>query len=191
MNDSVQSFSFQWYCARTKPKHENLAAGNVSKRLGLEIFNPSIRFERSTRRGMMQVVEPLFPCYIFVRCIIEEHVDSIRYLNGISSLVRFGERIPTVPDEVIEDLRDKFSTDEPVMLADPLEPGSQVTLVNGPFLGAQGVVLRVIPARRRVQVLLDFLGRTTLTEVDRHSLEVDNPPLAMLLTMQTEKCGRI
>ena len=43
----------------------------------------------------------------------------------------------------------------------------------GAFMGFNGVVLRVLPAKQRVQVLLDFLGRATVAEVDRISLKTD------------------
>src|SRR5580704_16613545 len=87
-----------WYCARTKPKHEHIAAANIARKLDLEVFHPRLRVERATRRGIMRLVEPLFPCYIFVRCELDKCVDDIRHVTGISSLVHFGQRIPAVPD---------------------------------------------------------------------------------------------
>src|ERR1041384_733838 len=101
-----------WYCARTQPKHEHIAAANLIKKLGLEVFHPRLRLERATRRGPVRVIEPLFPCYIFVRCDLEERLDDIRYVNGISSLVHFGNKTPAVPDHVIEELRQCFESEE-------------------------------------------------------------------------------
>src|SRR5206468_2407925 len=86
-----------WYCARTQPKHEHIAAANVGKKLGLEVFHPRLRLERATRRGPVRVIEPLFPCYIFIRCQLNEWLSEIRYVTGISSLVHFGQKIPSVP----------------------------------------------------------------------------------------------
>src|SRR6516164_4776712 len=97
-----QDRGLEWYCARTQPKHEHIAAANLTKRLGLEVFHPRLRLERATTRGVMRVVEPLFPCYIFVKCKLEDGIDDIRYVTGISSLVHFGHRIPIVPEAVIE-----------------------------------------------------------------------------------------
>jgi len=169
-----------WYCARTQPKHEHIAAAGLMKNLGLEVFHPRLRMERATRRGAVRVVEPLFPCYVFVRCTNEDR-DEIRYVTGISSLVHFGERIPTVPDSVIEELKQCFETEEPMSVEDRLYPGAEVTVAEGSFLGFSGIVLRVLPARRRVQILLDFLGRTTLAEVDRRSLTLENSCVADLM----------
>ena len=50
------------------------------------------------------MVESLFPCYLFVRCNVELKADDIRYVSGMSSLVRFGDKIAVVPDGVIEEL---------------------------------------------------------------------------------------
>ena len=64
---------------------------------------------------------------------------------------------------------------------DHLYPGAEVTVAEGAFLGFSGIVLRVLPARQRVQILVDFLGRTTLAEVERKSLTVENSCVADLM----------
>ena len=180
-NSESEPIELSWYCARTQPKHEHIAAANLSKRLGLEVFHPRLKLERATRRGPVRVVEPLFPCYIFVRCEIGRSLDDIRYVSGVSSLVHFGQRIPPIADEVIEELRQCFGVGEPMAVEDPICPGAEVTVAEGAFMGSSGVVFRVMPARQRVQILLDFLGRTTLTEVDRKSLLVENSSLADMM----------
>jgi transcriptional antiterminator RfaH len=170
-----------WYCARTQPKHEHIAARDLTVRLGLEVFNPRLRIERATRRGVVKLIEPLFPCYLFVRCHLADQVEHVRYATGISSLVHFGPKVPTVADEVIEDLRQCFEAEEPMTVQDPLRVGSEVTVADGSLLGSQGVVIKVLPAKQRVQVLLDFLGRTTVAEVDRKSLIVEDRSIAALM----------
>ncbi len=169
-----------WYCARTQPKHEHIAAASLTRNLGLEVFHPRLRMERATRRGAVNVIEPLFPCYVFVRCQ-SESLEEIRYVTGISSLVHFGRKVPIVPDCVIEELRQCFESGEPMSVQDRLYPGAEVTVAEGSFLGFSGIVLRVLHARQRVQILLDFLGRTTLAEVDRKSLTLENGRVADLM----------
>jgi len=169
-----------WYCARTKPKHEHIVAAGLKRNLGLEVFHPRLRIERPTRRGVVRVVEPLFPCYVFVRCNIDECLDGVRYVNGVSSLVHFGQRIPIVPDQVVDELKQCVEADL-VDVEDRICPGAEVTVGEGAFLGFNGIVLRVMPAKQRVQILLDFLGRTTLTEVDRKSLILENRSMADMM----------
>ena len=172
-----------WYCARTKPKHEHIVAANVSRNMCLEVFHPRLRMERATRRGVMRVVEPLFPCYIFIRCILENRLDEIRHVTGISSLVHFGRKIPAVPDSAIEELKQCFESEQPMIVQDGVVPGAEVTIVEGAFFGFSGMVVRALSAGQRVQILLDFLGRVTLTEVDRKSLKIENRRVADLLPL--------
>jgi transcriptional antiterminator RfaH len=172
-----------WYCARTKAKHEHIAAANISRKLGLEVFHPRLRLERATRRGMMRVVEPLFPCYIFVRCVLEKRLDDIRHVTGISSLVHFGHKIPAVPDAAIDELKQCFEAEEPMAMEDGVKAGAEVTIVEGAFMGFSGMVVRTLSAGQRVQILLDFLGRITVTELDRKSLKVENRAVADLLPL--------
>lgn len=170
-----------WYCARTKPKHEHIAAAGLVRRMGLEVFHPRIRLERATQRGAVRVVEPLFPCYIFVRCALADCLDEIRYMTGVSGVVRFGDRVPRVADGVIEELRQCFERGDEAWAEDGLSPGTEVTVAEGSLMGSQGVVVRVLPARQRVQILLDFLGRPILAEVDRKALALDNCRMADLV----------
>jgi len=172
-----------WYCLRTQPKHEHIAAASLARNLGLEVFHPRLRMERATRRGVVRVIEPLFPCYLFVRCTLDDRLDEIRYVTGVSSLVHFGHEIPIVPELVIEDLRQCFESEEPMSVEDRLYPGAEVTVAEGAFLGFSGVVVRLMPARQRVQILLDFLGRTTVTEVDRKSLTVEDSCVADMVPL--------
>ncbi|HEU6449320.1 MAG TPA: transcriptional activator RfaH [Verrucomicrobiae bacterium] len=181
MEPEMQNIGTAWYCARTKPKHEHIAASNLERNFGLEVFNPRLRLERATRRGPMRVIEALFPCYIFVRFEFAELFDVVRYSNGISSLVHFRNIVPAVPDAVIEDLRRRFESDQPMPVEDALSAGDQVTVAEGAMMGFHGVVLRVLPARQRVQILLDFLGRMTPAEVERKSLKVENRCMADLV----------
>src|SRR5688572_15475664 len=105
-----------WYSARTKPKQEHIAAANVGKSLGLNVFVPRIQFQRNTFRGIVRNVEPLFPSYIFIHTVLGSRLDEIRYTSGISGLVHFGQMIPTVPDSAIAELRQCFEADEPLLL---------------------------------------------------------------------------
>jgi transcriptional antiterminator RfaH len=179
----MQMTDAAWYCARTKPKHEHIAAANLRKYLQLEVFHPRLRMERSTRRGLVRSVEPLFPCYIFVRCAIHERLNDIRYTNGISTIVHFADRIPKVSDTVIAELRECFDAEEPMLVEEKLLPGSEVVLGEGAFSGMRASVLRVMPAGRRVQVLLDILGRPTAVEVDRGAVTLEQNSMADLVPL--------
>lgn len=171
--ETIEELKTAWYCARTKPKHEHIAAANLVKYLGLNVFNPRLRRERATRRGLVRSVEPLFPCYVFIHCHANDWTN-VRHVNGISSLVHFGDEIPAVPDPVIAELRECFEENEPLLVEDVLFPGAEVSLAEGAFRGFEAIVLKTLPARQRVQILLEILGRPTVVEVDRSIVTLEN-----------------
>ena len=121
----------------------------------------------------MKVSEPLFPCYIFFRCLIEEKLNEIKHTSGVSTVVHFAQKIPQIADAVIEELKECFEGEETMTVEDRLSPGDEVVVAEGAFSGMRAFVLRVMPARRRVQVLLDVLGRPTPAEVDESSVVVE------------------
>jgi transcriptional antiterminator RfaH len=159
-----------WYVVRTKPKHEHIAAANLERHLGLEVFLPRVRLEKLTRRGVVKLVEPLFPCYLFVHCVMEDRVADLQHVSGVSKIVRFGDRIPAVAEGAIKELQLHFGADDTLVVENHLVPGDEVTVAEGAFAGLDALVLKNLPARRRVQILLDVLGRPTLVEVRREAL---------------------
>jgi len=155
----------QWFCLRSHSKHEHIAARHVGRLEGVETFLPRIRFRRTRRQGPVWVTEALFPNYVFARFNWHTQVRIIRHAAGVSDVVHFGKRWPTVPDEVMVDLRSRFGDDSVHVIGESLAPGDEVTISGGAFHGLAGVIMRVMPARERVAVLLEFLGRQTAVEI--------------------------
>ena len=170
-----------WYCIRSKPKHEHIAAANLSKLSGVETFNPCLRSRKATRRGPVWMIEALFPSYIFARFPFERMFDEIRFTRGVSSLVHFGHGYPMVPEAVIDDLRQSFPGDELRLSSEMPSVGDHVTITNQAMFGLEGVVLRTMPSKQRVQILLDMLGQTSAVEVALNSIVVKKQPLPVQL----------
>jgi transcriptional antiterminator RfaH len=124
---------------------------------------------------LVWVTESLFPGYIFARFAFHSMLDKVRYMPSVSSVVHFGDRYPTIPPTVISDLRLQFGDKEIKVLPEELVPGTEVTVTERPFYGMQAIVLRPMPAKERVQVLLEMLGRTTQVEVSMQSVVLERP----------------
>jgi len=56
-----------------------------------------------------------------------------------------------------------------------------VHVVTGAFFGMQAVVLRSWPPRRRIQILLDILGRRTPIEVASSLVTVEGKSVATMV----------
>jgi len=163
---SVQAgLAMAWYCVRSQPKHEHVAARNLRRYYGFEVLNPRLRFKRCTNRGAVWVTEPVFPSYLFVRFDWLYSLNTVIHTGGVAGVVHFGNFWPTIPAGVIDELRTIVGAEEIRTVEQTIKPGDQVEITGGTFDGLKGVVTRVMPARERVGLLMDFLGRQTLVEV--------------------------
>jgi transcriptional antiterminator RfaH len=154
-----------WFCVRCQRKRESVAASSLREFDAVQVFNPFLRFRRSTPRGPAWVTEPLFPSYLFACFNLRSCLGRVRSARGVAGVVHFGDNYPVVPDPIIAELRRFFAGRE--IFPIPLEPqvGQSVELAGGLFHGLEAVIMRVMPARERIKVLLDFMGRQTLVEV--------------------------
>ena len=90
----------------TEPRAEYLAADELA-RDGFEVFLPRVKVTE-TRLGHTDT--PLFPGYIFLRCPAEDGGWPLfKKIHRIVKLVSFGEGIPTVPHEVIQELEHRLA----------------------------------------------------------------------------------
>jgi transcriptional antiterminator RfaH len=158
-----------WFCVRSRQKQEHIAAANL-RRLGIEALNPRLRLRRATRRGPVWFTEALFPSYLFARFDLIEQGALLKSAGGVAALVQFGNRPPSVPDEVIAELRAMVGEEETITQDQTVDAGARVVVAAGPFQGLLGMVRQVLPAAERVRVLLEILGRTTEVELDAPAL---------------------
>lgn len=154
-----------WFCVRSRPKHEHIAAGHLRQMTGVEVFLPRIRFRRKTRLGPAWVTEALFPNYLFARFDWHTSLRQVHHAPGVAGVVHFGGRWPTISDEIVEELRAMFGSEELHVVPMGANVGDAVQIAGGVFHGLRAVVTQVMPARERVTVLLDFLGRQTAVEL--------------------------
>ena len=150
---------------RTQPKHEHIAAASLRQNLALEVFLPRIRFKRSTRQGPAWVTEALFVNYLFARFDLDAFLRRVKHARGVRDVVHFGSHWTRVPETVITELRTAMGNEELRVIASEFIPGETVEIAGGAFHGLQAVVTRVFPAKQRVAVLLEFLGRQTAVEM--------------------------
>ncbi len=156
-----------WYCVRSQPKHEHIAAAHLARESDVEVFLPRVTFKRATRSGPARVTEALFPNYLFARFNLSEALRKVQASRGVSGVVHFGYRWPTIPEEVVRDLRTSLGETAVHVIPDDFSPGDPVRIIGGAFHGLEALVQRAMPGRERVAVLLEFLGRQTTVEISR------------------------
>lgn len=160
-----------WYVVCTKPRKESIAEVNL-QRQDFETYLPWIRRAARRKDKWVDVIEPLFPRYLFLRLDLgQQSVAPIRSTVGVTSLVTFGHRLTPVPDAAISTLRQ--SEDSQSGLHRPpghgFQKGDAVSIISGPFEGLCGIFEQSSGAQR-VAILLDILGKSSRVVLDRYSV---------------------
>ena len=158
-----------WYCLRSQPKREHIAAAHLRLLEGVTVFCPRIKFKRKTRQGLVWVTEAMFPGYLFAHFELAEMHRRVSYAHGVAGIVRFAGRYPTIEEGALTELQNHTGLAEVKELSYELSQGDQVNIVEGVFIGLEAVVTQVLPAKQLVKVLMDFLGRKMEAEVE-HSI---------------------
>jgi transcription antitermination factor NusG len=119
-------------------------------------------------------VEPLFPGYLLARFSREDSLREVLHSVGVSTLVQFGENIPTLRSDLVANFQAEFTGEADHSHILPVErklgPGDEVEMAEGAFRGVTGKIVEVIPAKERVMILLEFLGEERTVQVDPFSL---------------------
>lgn len=170
-----------WYVLRTQVKKERAASAFLMRDPEVEVFFPKLRYLKTTRRGKIWWVEPLFPGYLLAKFNRITHGRAVTHAQGVSKIVSFGKHVPEVPDSFVETLRDEVAkydqNDGEITVGWKVEKGQEVEIAEGPFRGIQGEVLEVRPSVERVSLLLEFLGEQKPIEIDLQDLILANPDL--------------
>jgi transcriptional antiterminator RfaH len=169
-----------WYCLRSQPKHEHIAAAHLRLLEDVQVFCPRIRFKRATRQGLVSVTEAMFPGYLFARFELAQMHRRVQYAHGVSGIVQFADRYPTIEEAAIAQLRSHTDATEVKELSYQLSEGDNVQIIGGAFVGLEAVVTQVLSTRERVKVLMDFLGRKMEAEFQCSSVlrQVAHPLVA-------------
>ncbi len=165
-----------WFVIHSRPKCEHLAAGLMLGLPGVESYCPRIRFQRNTRRGKVWFVEALFPSYFFARFIPAVSIRAVKHSQNVIRVVDFGDQLTAVPDQVIQMIRDEMDGQAIKEIHIDVKVGDTVELTEGPMRGLTGIVNSVHSGEERVKILMEFLGRESLVEVQKSQILTEHTP---------------
>lgn len=162
-----------WYLVHTKPRKETVAEENL-ERQGYEVYLPLINQQRRRYERWVQIIEPLFPRYLFIRLRPGyDNMGPVRYTSGVQNFVRFTEEPAIVPGVVVDSI--KRATDTRTGLHIPkrlaFQRGDTVMIEKGPLANLQAIVWGE-SGEERVLILLKMLGRETVLTVSRNLLDL-------------------
>lgn len=159
----------KWYVVLTKPKQEDRAEEHLRAQGG-EVFLPRIALEKMRKGKRVNVIESLFPGYLFVNVEGCEHlVGSIRSTRGVRQLLRFGIEPIEIRQDLIDDFRHRcgdVNANGESLSRNSLSDNSQavfkegqvVEITSGPFKDYQAI-FKQFDGEQRAIILLNLLNQ--------------------------------
>jgi len=160
-----------WYTVYTKPRQEATAEENL-QRQNFAVYFPRIQTTHYIKEQWQDCIEPLFPRYLFIQA--DHEIDSlapVRSTRGVCHLVRFGNDLVPLPDEVIAYLKGMEDPAKGLVVPEslPFKKGDRVKVLDGPFAQLQGVY-QSEQGEQRALILLECLGQFTTVCLPHHRL---------------------
>lgn len=162
MSDSPENF---WFCIKSKPRQEAVAVRNLKAVGDIDIFFPRIRRTRRGHEKNKEVIEPLFPGYIFVKFNPEDSQGTVKSTRGVLHLVSKNGKAVDVDYKVIDELKALGPDGILSMLDEELKVGVKIKVIRGIFAGSEGEVLKLATPQKRIAVLLTLLGAQQSVEM--------------------------
>jgi transcriptional antiterminator RfaH len=159
-----------WYVIHTKPRKEGLVSAYL-KSQSFEVYFPILRVKPVNPRASK--IRPYFPRYIFVKSDIEKvGVSALHWVPNAIGIVKFGDELSSVPDEVINKLKQCVKDIQHAggLNLAGLKQGDLIRITHGPLAGYEAIFDMRLSASDRVQVLLKMLGRQVKVQVDSNTV---------------------
>ena len=158
----------RWFAVCCKPRQELIAHEHLLRQ-HYRVYLPRIKTRKRRAGKWVEVVEALFPRYIFIQVDpAENSLAPVRSTRGVVGLVRFGGQPAVVLDEVMDELwrHENEATGFHQDNRGQFRAGEPIKLVEGPLAGMEAVFAQD-EGEKRVIVLLELLGKTNKMSVDR------------------------
>ena len=165
-----------WYCIHTKPKKEKLVEHYLQNELGLATYYPRLKRKKTIRRVRREVLEPLFPRYLFCKLDLAESYRAVTYGRDVIGVVSTGNRPTEVSDQTIEQIRDWAGPENDIISIEPepIKTGDRIRITEGPMQGLEAIFIQGTSKEERVSILLDLMETQAKVEIDRGQIEPMN-----------------
>ncbi len=144
-----------WHTIYIKPKCEDLTLFYLN-RAGIETLNPKRKIKKYVRKKYTDVIEQLFPCYIFAFFDKEKDSHMIKYTRGVRYIV--GKENPIIVNhEIIDAIMERMEGNIVNPAPGKLKKGDRILIKDGPFKDFYGIFERDISGKERAVIFLETL----------------------------------
>ena len=161
-----------WYVIQTKPTAEETVRQHLAN-AELVTFLPKIRQMVRGQRKTSSRIRPLFPSYLFVQLDLDDpsRYRMIRYTRGVRKILGDGALPVSVPDEMIDIIRERVDGSGVIEQSITMQKGDEVKIRSGVFKDLVGILERPVSPAGRVRVLLQIMKHQVKCEMSAAEIE--------------------
>ena len=152
-----------WIVVRSKPRSEKIAYAQLKEK-GIEAYLPLLKERRKWSDRKKWVEFPLFSSYLFAKIEIKNSIFVLQ-THGVSSLVKFGEEIAIVQDEVVNAIKLAIDGGYKLTPAEYFIAGNAVEVIEGPMRGVKGIVVQ-LKGKDRLVIKIDAIQQALSIDID-------------------------
>ncbi|SDG41771.1 Transcription antitermination factor NusG [Pedobacter terrae] len=147
--------NYRWYPVYTHSRAEKKANGELNRK-GIQTYLPLKKAVKQWSDRKKIVEEPLIKSYLFVYISAREYAEVLM-TNGVARFIYFANRIASIPEQQIHDLKLLLATEADLELIDyDIKPGESVLIKAGPFKGIRAELVSVHNKQRIILRLQDM-----------------------------------
>lgn len=165
----------RWWCLHARPRQEKSAARHLQARR-ISYYLPQVFRESRTPAGRrIRSLVPLFPGYLFLLGDDRQRVEALKG-NHLANVLEVSDQTG-----LVHDLRQihQMLTSGILVAPEPTFPvGTRVRVINGPFMGLVGTIVRRRGHRDRFVATVRYLGQgATIELADWQVEQIDDETL--------------
>jgi transcription antitermination factor NusG len=166
-----ETYNPHWYAVYTRSRHEKQVEAML-RRQALETYLP-LRRAWSRRQDRRVTVDlPALPGYLFVRCALYGEVRAqIKKASGVIRVVENAGRPCAIPESQIESLRLVLARTYEAEAHPYFNIGDRVQVMRGPFVGAEGHLVRIAPGRHKLVIAVQWVNQAVAVEIDANDVD--------------------
>lgn len=157
-----------WYAIYLKSGKEDSVSSQL-KKIGIEVINAKLKIKKFKNNRLTEVIEPLFPCYIFADFDKDKYSHMITFTRGVRYIV--GKSNPLViSEDIIQAIKENMNENNFVIIKPrKFSKGEKVIIKEGPLKNFYGIFEKELKGPERVMILLETLNYKV--EIDGSYLE--------------------
>lgn len=152
-----------WYVVHTRSRHEYKVNTRLIQK-NLTTFLPEIESWSKQKDRKKKILTPLFPGYVFTEAPFLDNETKLTILKTVGVVRILGKKenvkpVP-VPDDKIDAIRRFVNSKTEIFTLQFPGEGEPARIIDGPFAGVEGIVMKRNVEKELFVVSIDLLQRS-------------------------------